>query len=124
MTLIDLLNTIQLLEKKGIGFISIQDPGIDTTSPNGKLLLQILGAFAEFERNLINQRTRAGKEKAKQKGVKFGRPKGKLKNGKFIDEKIVLELKAKGLSARAIAKVLDCSITPVLRIIKNSGNSE
>ena len=119
MTLIDLLNTIQLLEKKGIGFISIQDPGIDTTSPNGKLLLQILGAFAEFERNLINQRTRAGKEKAKQKGVKFGRPKGKLKNGKFIDEKIVLELKAKGLSARAIAKVLDCSITPVLRIINN-----
>ena len=118
-SLIDLLNTIQLLEKKGIGFISIQDPGIDTTSPNGKLLLQILGAFAEFERNLINQRTRAGKEKAKQKGVKFGRPKGKLKNGKFIDEKIVLELKAKGLSARAIAKVLDCSITPVLRIIKN-----
>jgi len=119
MTLIDLLNTIQLLEKKGVGFISIQDPGIDTTSPNGKLLLQILGAFAEFERNLINQRTRAGKEKAKQKGVKFGRPKGKLKNGKFIDEKIVLELKAKGLSARAIAKVLDSSITPVLRIIKN-----
>ncbi|MGC9123976.1 MAG: recombinase family protein, partial [Thermoplasmata archaeon] len=102
-SLIDLLNTIQLLEKKGIGFISIQDPGIDTTSPNGKLLLQILGAFAEFERNLINQRTKAGKEKAKQKGVKFGRPKGKLKNGKFIDEKIVLELKAKGLSARAIA---------------------
>ncbi len=119
-SLIDLLNTIRLLEKKGIGFISIQDPGIDTTSPNGKLLLQILGAFAEFERNLINQRTKAGKEKAKQKGVKFGRPKGKLKNGKFIDEKIVLELKAKGLSARAIAKVLDCSITPVLRIIKNN----
>jgi DNA-binding CsgD family transcriptional regulator len=46
--------------------------------------------------------------------------KRKLKNGKFIDEKIVLELKAKGLRARAIAKVLDCSITPVLRIIKNS----
>jgi DNA-binding CsgD family transcriptional regulator len=42
-----------------------------------------------------------------------------LKNGKFIDEKIVLELKGKGLSARAIAKVLDCSITPVLRIVKN-----
>jgi DNA invertase Pin-like site-specific DNA recombinase len=82
--------------------------------------LQILGAFAEFERNINNQRTKAGKEKAKQKGVKFGRPKGKLKNGKFIDEKIVLELKAKGLSARAIAKVLDCSITPVLRIIKNN----
>jgi len=117
-SLIDLLSTIQLLEKKGIGFISIQDPGIDTTSPNGKLLLQILGAFAEFERNLINQRTKAGKEKAKQRGVKFGRPRGKLKNGKFIDEKMVLELKQKGLSARAISKVMGCSITPVLRILK------
>jgi len=119
-SLIDLLNTIKLLEKKGIGFISLQDKGIDTTSPNGKLLLQILGAFAEFERNLINQRTRAGKEKAKMKGVKFGRPRGKLKNGKFIDEKMVLELKQKGLSARAISKVMGCSITPVLKIIKGN----
>jgi DNA invertase Pin-like site-specific DNA recombinase len=57
-------------------------------------------------------------EKAKQNGVKFGRPKGKLKNGKFIDEKIVLELKQKGLSARAISKVIGCSITPILKIIK------
>jgi len=102
----------------GIGFISLQDRGIDTTTPNGKLLLQILGAFAEFERNLINQRTRAGKEKAKMKGIKFGRPKGELKNGKFIDEKMVLDLKQKGLSARAISKVIGCSITPVLRIMK------
>jgi DNA invertase Pin-like site-specific DNA recombinase len=47
-SLIDLLNTIKILEKKGIGFISQQDSGIDTTSPNGKLLLQILGTFAEF----------------------------------------------------------------------------
>jgi len=47
-SLIDLLNTIQILKKKGIGFISLQDSGIDTTSPNGKLLLQILGTFAEF----------------------------------------------------------------------------
>jgi len=53
-SLIDLLNTIQILEEKGIEFISLQDSGIDITSTNGKLLLQILGAFAEFEINLIN----------------------------------------------------------------------
>jgi len=53
-SLIDLLNTIQILEEKGIEFISLQDSGIDITSTNGKLLLEILGAFAEFERNLIN----------------------------------------------------------------------
>jgi DNA invertase Pin-like site-specific DNA recombinase len=56
-SLIDLQNTIQILEKKAIEFISLQDSGIDTTSPNGILLLQILKTFAEFERNLINQRT-------------------------------------------------------------------
>ena len=116
-SLIDLLNSIQVLEQKGIGFISVQDSGIDTTSPNGRLLLQILGAFAEFERNMINSRTSAGREKAQAMGVKFGRPALKTKNGNFIDKKKVIELKEKGLSARAISKFMGCSITPVLKII-------
>ena len=122
-SLIDLLNSIQDLEQKGIGFISVQDSGIDTTSPNGRLLLQILGAFAEFERNMINSRTSAGREKAKAMGVKFGRPKyktSKKNGGKYIDPKKVIELKEKGLSARAISKFMGCSITPVLEIIKNN----
>jgi len=50
--------------------------------------------------------------------VKFGRPKGKLKNSKFIGEKMVMELKQRGLSARVIAKVMGCSPTPILRILK------
>ena len=119
-SLIDLLNSIQDLEGKGIGFISVEDSGIDTTSPNGRLLLQILGAFAEFERNMINSRTSAGREKARAMGVKFGRPALKTKNGKFIDKKKVMELKEKGLSARAISKFMGCSITPVLKIIKGA----
>ncbi len=120
-SLIDLLNSIQELEQRGIGFISVQDSGIDTTSPNGRLLLQILGAFAEFERNMINSRTSAGREKAMALGIKFGRPKYKTseKNGgKYIDPKKVLELKEKGMSARSISKFMGCSITPVLKIIK------
>jgi len=64
-SLIDLQNTIQILEEKGIEFISLRDSGIDTTSPNGKLLLQILGTFAEFKRNLIYRMTQAGKEKVR-----------------------------------------------------------
>ena len=119
-SLIDLLNSIQDLEQKGIGFISVQDSGIDTTSPNGRLLLQILGAFAEFERNMINSRTSAGREKAKAMGIKFGRPAFKIKNGSFIDKKKVIELKSKGLSARAISKFMGCSITPVLKIINEN----
>ena len=77
-----------------------------------------LGAFAEFERNMINSRTSAGREKARAMGVKFGRPAFKIKNGSFIDKKKVIELKSKGLSARAISKFMGCSITPVLKIIK------
>ena len=120
-SLIDLLNSIRDLEQKGIGFVSVKDSGIDTTSPNGRLLLQILGAFAEFERNMINARTSAGREKAKAMGIKFGRPQyktSKKNGGKYIDPKKVIELKQKGMSARAISKFMGCSITPVLEIIK------
>ncbi|MFG1461123.1 MAG: recombinase family protein [Thermoplasmataceae archaeon] len=124
-SLIDLLNSIQQLEQKGVGFISVQDSGIDTTSPNGRLLLQILGAFAEFERTMINSRTSAGREKAKAKGVKFGRPSlktSKFNGGKYIDPKKVMEFKEKGMSARAISRLMECSITPVLKILRDIYN--
>ena len=98
----------------------MQDSGIDTASPNGRLLLQILGAFAEFERNMINSRASSGREKAMALGIKFGRPRYKTseKNGeKYIDPKKVLELKAKGMIASIISKFMGCSITSVLKII-------
>ncbi len=119
-SLSDLLRTLEYLDQKGVGFVSVNDPGIDTTTPNGRLLLQILGAFAEFERNMINSRTKAGREQAMNKGVKFGRPALKTRNGNFIDRMKVLELKGKGLSARAIAKSMECSVTPILRILKET----
>ena len=119
-SLSDLLKTLEYLDQNSIGFVSVNDSGIDTTTPNGRLLLQILGAFAEFERNMINSRTKVGREQAQNKGVKFGRPALKTRNGSFIDKRKVLELKEKGLSARAIAKLLGSSITPVLRILKEN----
>ena len=119
-SLSDLLRMLEYLDQKGIGFISVNDPGIDTTTPNGRLLLQILGAFAEFERNMINSRTKAGREQAMNRGVKFGRPALKTRNGSFIDRRKVIELKERGLSARAIAKSMECSITPILKILKES----
>ena len=116
----DLLRMLEHLDQKSIGFISVNDSGIDTTTPNGRLLLQILGAFAEFERNIINSRTRAGREQALNRGVRFGRPLLKTRNGSFIDRRKVIELKERGLSARAIAKSMECSITPVLRILREN----
>jgi DNA invertase Pin-like site-specific DNA recombinase len=67
-----LLKTLEFLEQNSIGFVSVNDSGIDTTTPNGRLLLQILGALAEFERNMINYRTKAGREQAIKRGIRFG----------------------------------------------------
>ena len=117
----DLLEKIQDLKSMGIDFVAAEQPGIDTSSPAGKLMLQILGAFAEFEVEMINSRTSAGREQARANGIRFGRPPlqiGKGKNARAIDRKVVLEKKSKGLSANAIAKDLGCSKTPILRILR------
>jgi DNA invertase Pin-like site-specific DNA recombinase len=73
-SLIDLLHTIQNLEAVGVDLF-IDQQNIDSTTPMGKLLFSITGAFAEFERSMIQQRIKAGITRAKAKGVKFGRPK-------------------------------------------------
>lgn len=69
-----ILDTKELLDK-GIGFISISD-NLDFSTAAGKLHFQILSAFAEFERELIRERTIEGLRRAKMQGKKAGRPKG------------------------------------------------
>ena len=69
----DLHGIVQVLDEKSVGFVAIDQPEIDTTSPFGRVLFSILGAVATFERDLIAARTTEGKVRAKAKGVKFGR---------------------------------------------------
>ena len=69
-----LIELIAELESQGIGFQSLQE-SIDTTTPGGKLVFHIFGALAEFERNLIRERTMAGLSAARARGRKGGRPK-------------------------------------------------
>ena len=71
--LIDLLELMEKFKNKNIGFRSISE-NLDTTTPTGKLMFHITGAFAEFERNIIRERTRAGLESARARGRKGGRP--------------------------------------------------
>jgi DNA invertase Pin-like site-specific DNA recombinase len=69
-----LIETVSQLEERGIAFQSLQE-SIDTTTSGGKLIFHIFGALAEFERNLIHERTAAGLEAARTRGRKGGRPK-------------------------------------------------
>lgn len=70
-----LIESVHALEERGVGFRSLQD-NIDTSSPGGKLLFHILGSLAEFERDLIRERTNAGLAAARARGRKGGRPAG------------------------------------------------
>lgn len=70
----DLLNIIHDVTERGAGFKSLKDSWADTTTPHGKLMLTILGGLAEFERELIRARTGEGRKRAKDRGVRFGRP--------------------------------------------------
>jgi len=68
----DLLHLIDGLNERGAGFMSITEQ-IDTTTPAGRMMLQMVGAFAEFEREMIRERTRAGLETARAQGRIGGR---------------------------------------------------
>jgi DNA invertase Pin-like site-specific DNA recombinase len=73
-SLADLLEIVSQLEKRGIGFMSVTE-SIDTTTSGGRLVFQVFGAMAEFERNLIRERTKAGLSSARARGRMGGRPK-------------------------------------------------
>ena len=62
-----MIELIEFFNQKGVFFKSISEPAFDTTSANGKFIIQIFGAVAEFERNLISERTKAGIEGARRR---------------------------------------------------------
>jgi DNA invertase Pin-like site-specific DNA recombinase len=69
----DLLNTLAAVGEAGATFKSLGDPWCDTTSAHGRLMLTVLGGLAEFERHFILMRTSEGRQRAQQRGVRFGR---------------------------------------------------
>jgi DNA invertase Pin-like site-specific DNA recombinase len=71
-SMFDLQDITKTLERKGVDFV-VLDQNIDTTTPTGRLTFHLLGAVAEFELDLIAERQNEGIEKAKNKGVRFGR---------------------------------------------------
>jgi DNA invertase Pin-like site-specific DNA recombinase len=105
----DLIVTLQEFSELGIEFISLKD-NVDLSTSSGKLLMHLLGAFAEFERNLIVERVRAGLVNAKAKGKRLGRP---IKR----NEEEIRTLRTNGLSIRSIAKELKISKSTVQSVV-------
>lgn len=108
----DLLTTLNEFSDLKIEFVSLKD-NIDMTTASGRLLTHLLGAFSEFEANLIKERVHAGLENAKRKGIKLGRPKSII-----LDK--VIKLREEGLSLSGIAKILGVSKSGVSKVLKQS----
>lgn len=105
----DLANIVRDLSEKGVGFRAL-DQEFDTTTSNGRLMLNMLAAFAEFETDLRKERQRDGIEKAKAKGVYRGRPAS-------IDAASVKALKAEGFGPSEIARRLGIGRASVYRLL-------
>jgi DNA invertase Pin-like site-specific DNA recombinase len=95
-----LILTLDELQSVGVGFVSYNE-NLDLTTSTGRLMFQLLGAFAEFERNLIKERVKAGLANAKAKGAKLGRPSPEF------DEDELIRLRKSGVTIRGIAERLN-----------------
>lgn len=105
-----LCELIERMKGQGAGFQSLTD-GIDTTTTGGKLVFHIMGALAEFERDLIKERTKAGMKSAKKRGKHVGRPKA-LSKGQIQHMK---ELLNAGKTQREVGELLGVSANTIGR---------
>ena len=119
-SVVDLSNIVQRLEEKKVDLV-VLDQGIDTTTIYGKLQFNILAAIGEFERGLIRERSREGREKAKARGVRFGaRP--KLTPDEILS--LVQDFGTPGLSKRELAELYGISISSVYRLYSENNLPE
>ena len=88
--------------------------GVDTSTPNGRMVFGIFASIAEFERELIRDRLRSGLAAAKARGRQLGRPRV------AVDESRIAELRAQGRGWKAIAAELGVGVGTILRAAKQS----
>jgi DNA invertase Pin-like site-specific DNA recombinase len=106
-----LVNSLAELEAIGVAFVSLRD-SLDLSTPSGRLMFQIIGAMAEFERALIQERVRAGLRNARAKGRRLGRPRAD------IDAAQIAELRHSGASWRTVARALGVGVGTAYRLAR------
>jgi putative DNA-invertase from lambdoid prophage Rac len=107
----DLLATLQELEHLGVGFVSLTE-ALDLTTPAGRAMAGLLAIFAEFEKEILRERVRAGLEHARRNGKRLGRP----QTATFHTDQ-VRKLYCAGTSKSGIARQLKIGRTSVRRIL-------
>ncbi len=112
-----LVDSLEEFRALGIDFISFTE-GVDTTTPSGELLFHIMGAVAQFERDLIAERVRAGIAHARAMGKRIGRPRAD------IDVEQARHLRNQGHSLRKVAQALAVPVSRVRRALAEKTSSE
>ncbi|MCA1850585.1 MAG: recombinase family protein [Acidobacteria bacterium] len=113
-SLADLVVTLKDLGELGVGFVSLSE-ALDLTTPSGRAMAGMLSVFAEFEREILRERVRAGIAQAKAEGRPHGRPKSA-----GLKEKEVKKLYARGISKSEIARRLEIGRTSVRRLLNQA----
>jgi len=112
-----LVNALEEFRSLGIEFVSIHE-GVDTSTPNGRLVFGIFASIAEFERELIRDRVKAGLRNARAKGRRLGRPR------KDVDAAQIAQLRAAGASWRAISEKTGISTRTARRAALARGKNQ
>ncbi len=113
----DLVSFLSELHAKDVD-LYLDRQGIDTTTPAGKAMFQMMGVFAEFERAIIRERIMAGLSRAKEGGTKSGRPIGRPKTVTAEMEKAIRSARTEGNSLRKIAEQVGTSLRSVQRVLE------
>ena len=108
----DLLETTEVIRDAGARFQSLSEPWADTTTHAGKMIMTVFAGIAEFERDLIRERTAAGRNAARQRGIRFGRP-PKLN---AEQRKLIRRLLGEGSGVREVAQTFDVHPATIYRL--------
>ncbi len=111
----DLIGFLQELHGAGVD-LYLHQQALDTTTPGGKAMFQMMGVFAEFERSMISERVKAGLARTKAKGTKLGRPRTSPRT-----EAQIMKLRSKGMGILKIGKELGVGTGTVQRVVEQSG---
>ena len=112
----ELVNTIDVLKGYGVNFVSYTEKDFDTTTATGQLMFHIVSAFAQFERDMISERTKLKLRHLKSKGIKLGRP-------QKAGYEAIFDLRAKGLSLSQIGQEIGCDRSTVSKVLKKGGSA-